>query len=95
MTNVIASPALEPRKLSLSDSDDDSQFLGDIVVANLRSASMAGLISSVIWMLISTAVGLGKTPVIVGGIVFLIGTTLITMVISMIIVRSKGAGRSS
>lgn len=64
-------------------------------MANLRSASMAGLISSVIWMIISTAVGLGKTPVIVGGVVFLIGTTLITMVISTIIARSKGAGRSS
>lgn len=64
-------------------------------MANLRSASMAGLISSVIWMLISTAVGLGKTPVIIGGLAFLVGTTLITMVISTIISRSKGAGRSS
>lgn len=62
---------------------------------NLRSGVVGGLISSVIWMMISTAVGLGKAPVIVGGFAFLVGTGLITIAISTIIARGKGAARSS
>lgn len=54
---------------------------------NLRSGLLAGLISSVIWMMISTAVGMGKGSVIIGGLVFLIGTWLITTAISTIISR--------
>lgn len=56
---------------------------------NLRSGLLGGLISSVIWMMISTAVGLGKGPVIIGGLVFLIGTWLITTAISTTIARRK------
>ena len=56
---------------------------------NLRSGLLAGLISSVIWMIISTAVGMGKGPVIIGGLVFLIGTWLIGSAISTIIDRRR------
>ena len=56
--------------------------------STFKSASFAGLISAVIWLIITTAVDLGKTPVIVGGILFLIATTLITALISGIIQRS-------
>lgn len=59
---------------------------------NLRSGLLGGLISSVIWMMISTAVGLGKGPVIIGGLAFLIGTWLITTAVSTVIARG---GRNS
>jgi riboflavin transporter FmnP len=62
---------------------------GDNVTPNLRSGLLGGLISSVIWMIISTAVGMGKGPVIIGGLVFLIGTWLITTAISTIIARRR------
>jgi riboflavin transporter FmnP len=54
---------------------------------NLRSGLLGGLISSVIWMIITTAVGMGKGPVIIGGLVFLIGVWLITTAISTVISR--------
>jgi riboflavin transporter FmnP len=60
---------------------------GDNVTQNLRSGLLGGLISSVIWMIISTAVGMGKGPVIIGGLAFLIGTWLITTAISTVIAR--------
>ena len=56
---------------------------------NLRSGLLGGLISSVIWMIISTAVGMGKGAVIIGGLAFLIGTWLITTAISTIIARRR------
>jgi hypothetical protein len=59
------------------------------VTRNLRSGLLGGLISSVIWMMISTAVGLGKGPVIIGGLAFLVGTWLITTAISTIIDRRR------
>jgi riboflavin transporter FmnP len=62
---------------------------GDNVTPNLRSGLLGGLISSVIWMIISTAVGMGKGPVIIGGLAFLIGTWLITTAISTIIARRR------
>lgn len=55
----------------------------------LKSSSFAGLISAVIWMMISTAVGMDKAPVIVGGLLCLIGTTLITALISSLVSRSR------
>jgi hypothetical protein len=60
------------------------------VTGNLRSGLLAGLISSVIWMIISTAAGMGKGPVIIGGLACLIGTWLITAAISTMIARNKG-----
>jgi hypothetical protein len=59
------------------------------VTGNVRSGLLAGLISSVIWMMISTAVGLGKGPVILGGLIFLLGTGLITAAVSTLIARSR------
>jgi hypothetical protein len=59
------------------------------VTGNVRSGLLAGLISSVIWMMISTAVGLGKGPVILGGLIFLLGTGLITAAVSTMIARSR------
>jgi FtsH-binding integral membrane protein len=59
------------------------------VTQNLRSGLLAGLISSVIWMIISTAVGMDKGPVIFGGLAFLVGTGLITTAISTVMARSR------
>ena len=58
---------------------------------NLRSGLLAGLISSVIWMIISTAVGMGKGPVIIGGLACLVGTALIASAITTRIARSRSA----
>ena len=57
-----------------------------------RSGLLAGLISSVIWMIISTAVGMDKGPVIIGGLVCLVGTWLIA---SAITTRTARRSRSS
>lgn len=57
--------------------------------ASVKSGLLAGLIAAVIWMMISTAVDLGKTPVMVGGIVCLIGTWLVSAAISTMISRSR------
>lgn len=54
----------------------------------VRSGLLAGLISAFIWMMISTAVNLGKSQVMIGGIAFLIGTGLLTAAISTVINRS-------
>jgi hypothetical protein len=62
---------------------------GNNVTLNLRGGLLAGLISSVIWMMISTAVAMGKGPVIIGGLIFLIGTWLIATAISTFMARSK------
>jgi hypothetical protein len=73
--------------------DEDSTAVkserGDNVTGNLRSGLLAGLISSVIWMIISTAVGMGKAPVIIGGMACLIGTGLITSAISGMTARRR------
>ncbi len=65
------------------------------MTANIRSGFIAGLIASVIWMIISTAVGMGRTPVIVGGLAFLFGTWLVTALIATIISRSKQSAATS
>jgi len=59
------------------------------VTRNLRSGLLAGLISSVIWMIISTAAGMGKGPVIIGGLACLIGTWLIASAISTVMARNR------
>jgi hypothetical protein len=61
------------------------------VTPNLRSGLLGGLISSVIWMIISTAVGMGKGPVIFGGLAFLIGTWLITTAVSTVLDRKRSS----
>ncbi|HEY5845756.1 MAG TPA: hypothetical protein VIT42_03085 [Microlunatus sp.] len=58
---------------------------------NVRSGLLGGLISSVIWMIISTAVGLGKGPVIIGGLALLIGTWLIATAISTVMARNRSS----
>lgn len=57
----------------------------------VRAGLLAGLISGMIWMIISTAVNLGKSAVIIGGLACLIGTGLITMAIANSVSRSRGA----
>lgn len=54
-----------------------------------KSALVAGLIAAVIWMIISTAVGMDKVPVIVGGLAFLVGAGLITALISFLVVKAR------
>lgn len=59
---------------------------------NVRSGVLAGLISAVIWMIISTLVGLSSAAVVVGGLAFLVGTTLVTIAISTVIANQHTAG---
>jgi hypothetical protein len=61
--------------------------------ANVRSAVLAGLISAVIWMIISTLADMSKAAVVVGGLAFLVGTALITMAISTTIAKRATAAR--
>lgn len=57
----------------------------------LKSALLAGLIAGFVWMMISTLVDMSKNAVVIGGLAFLVGTALITFLISTVIVRSKSA----
>ncbi|MBA8794712.1 vacuolar-type H+-ATPase subunit I/STV1 [Friedmanniella endophytica] len=61
---------------------------------NVRSGVVGGLLSAVIWMMIATAVGLGRAPVIVGGLLCLVGTGAITIAIATMVGRRVAAGRS-
>lgn len=61
--------------------------------ANVRSGVLAGLIASVIWMIISTLVDLSKAAVVVGGLAFLVGTALVSIAISTIIAKRATATR--
>lgn len=60
------------------------------MTGNVRSGLIAGLISSVIWMIISTLVDMGKGAVVGGGLAFLVGTWLVTTAISTVIARNRG-----
>ncbi len=62
---------------------------------NLRSSLIAGLLAGFIWMIITTALDFDKTPVILGGLAFLVGTALITAAISTVVVRSRGGAAAS
>ncbi len=66
---------------------DDGNFMS----ANVRSDVVGGLISAVIWMIISTLVGLSSAAVVVGGLAFLVGTSLVTIAISTIISKQHVA----
>lgn len=57
--------------------------------ATVRSGLLAGLLSGFIWMMIATAVDVGKSQVMIGGIAFLIGTGLVTAAIATMINRSR------
>ena len=61
---------------------------------NVRSGVIGGLISAVIWMIITTALDFGKVPIILGGLLFLVGTGLVTVAISTAISRSHRARTS-
>lgn len=60
---------------------------------NVRSGVIGGLISSVIWMIISTLVDLSKSAVVVGGLAFLVGTALITIAVSNVIGKRSSVTR--
>ncbi|RMB61913.1 hypothetical protein [Tessaracoccus antarcticus] len=53
----------------------------------VRGGLIAGLISAVIWMMITVLVGMDKAAIVGGGLLFLVGTMLITMAVSGIISR--------
>jgi len=53
----------------------------------IRSALLAGFIASTIWMFITVAVDASKQTVLVGGLCFLVGTAVITYVISSMVAR--------
>lgn len=55
------------------------------MTGQLRSALIAGLISAVIWMMITVLLGMDKGAVVGGGLAFLVGTALITLAISTVI----------
>lgn len=61
----------------------------------LRSALLAGFIASTVWMFITVAVDGSKTAVLTGGVLFLVGTALITAVIASLVSRNRAgaAGR--
>jgi hypothetical protein len=77
------------RHAARNDSIAIESIEGDVMTENVRSGLLGGLISSVIWMIISTAVGMGKVPVIIGGLAFLVGTWLITAAISTVLARRR------
>jgi hypothetical protein len=60
---------------------------------NVRSGVIGGLISAVIWMIISTLADLSKSAVVVGGLAFLVGTALITIAISNVISKRSSVTR--
>ena len=62
---------------------------------NIRSSLIAGLLASVIWMIITTALDFEKRPVIVGGLAFLVGTALVTAAISTVVVKARGGAATS
>lgn len=60
----------------------------------LRSALLAGFIASTVWMFITVAVDGSKNTVLIGGVLFLVGTAVITAVISSMVIKSRaGAAR--
>ncbi len=58
----------------------------------LRCSLIAGVIAAVIWIVISWATGGSAATVLVGGLIFLVGTALVTYVISILIAKSKSGG---
>lgn len=62
------------------------------MTGQFRSGLTAGLISAVIWMMITVLVGMSKAAVVGGGFAFLVGTGLITIAVGTVI--SQRAARS-
>lgn len=63
--------------------------------AHARSALLAGFIASTIWMFITVAVDGSKTLVLIGGLVFLVGTAVLTAVISALVARGRTGSSST
>lgn len=59
--------------------------------AKVRSALLAGFIASTVWMFITVAVDGSKSSILVGGLLFLVGTALVTAAISALISRNRVA----
>lgn len=60
--------------------------------AELRSALLAGFIASTIWMFITVAVDMSKGAVLGGGIIFLVGVSIVTAVIARVLGNKATAG---
>ena len=60
---------------------------------HLRSALIAGVIAGVIYTLIATLTGTGFGAALGVGVLFLVGTAIITYVIATLISRSKTSHR--
>lgn len=63
--------------------------------AHARSALLAGFIASTIWMFITVAVDGSKTLVLIGSLIFLVGTAILTAVISTFVARGRTGGSST
>ena len=61
--------------------------------SNVRSALIAGVIAFVIYTVIALATGTGAGAAVGVGLLFLVGTALVTFVISSIISSSKARAR--
>lgn len=64
---------------------------GGILGAQVRSALLAGFIASTVWMFITVAVDGSKSAILVGGLLFLVGTALITAAVAAVISRNRAA----
>lgn len=60
---------------------------------NLRSALIAGVIAGVIYTIIATATGTAFGAALGVGVLFLVGTAIVTYVIATLISRSKANAR--
>lgn len=58
----------------------------------LRSALLAGFIAAAAWMFITVAFDGSKSSILVGGLLFLVGTALGTAAIAAVISRNRSAG---
>jgi hypothetical protein len=56
-----------------------------------RSGLVAGVISAVIWIIITAATGGGAASIWVGGLILLVAVALVTYVITEVVARSKRA----
>jgi ABC-type transport system involved in cytochrome c biogenesis permease component len=56
---------------------------------NIRSSLIAGVISAIIWILITLVLDFSSTAVWVGALVFLVGTATMTYLISRSIVDRR------
>lgn len=55
----------------------------------LRSSLIAGVIAAVIWIVITLITGESAATVWVGGLIFFVGTAVVTYVIATIVMKAK------